>query len=62
TVTVRNKTTGATVATLSPTLTSTSSYSVRYKPAARGTYTVVASFSDADHALGQSVLREFRVT
>ena len=62
TVTVRNATTGATVATLSPTLSSSSSYSVRYKPPARGNYSVVASFSDADHALGQSPLREFRVT
>ena len=63
TVTVRNAS-GATVATLRPTLTSNSSYSVRYKPTARGTnYTVVARFAgDADHAAGQSAPRTFRVT
>jgi hypothetical protein len=60
---VRTTTTGSTtVATLSPTLTSNSSYSVRYKPAVRGSYSVVASFSDADHALGQSAPRSFNVT
>ena len=60
---VRNTATGSTtVATLSPTLTSNSSYSVRYKPAVRGNYSVVASFSDADHALGQSAPRSFSVT
>jgi hypothetical protein len=62
TVTVRNAT-GTVVATLNPTLTSNSSYSVRYKPAVRGNnYSVVASFSDADHALGQSAPRSFNVT
>ena len=60
---VRNTATGSTtVATLSPTLTSNSSYSVRYKPAVRGNYSVVASFSDADHARGESAPRSFSVT
>ena len=40
-----------------------SRYSFKYKPPARGDYTVVARFAgDADHAAGQSAPRTFRVT
>ena len=40
-----------------------STYSFKYKPPARGDYTVVARFAgDADHAAGESAPRTFRVT
>jgi hypothetical protein len=51
-----------TVATRSPTLSSSSGYATSFRPTSTGTYTVTASFAgDADHLGGTSPAESFRV-
>ncbi len=53
---------GVVVATLSPTLDSSSYYKVLYKPTKTGTYEVRVSFAgDADHLAGTGPTRTFKV-